>query len=86
MNTTFINWIAAAGIAAVLSGAYVILDGPSDAELAKDQAADLQDAKDQAVRQAILQSRCEALRGPRAELVMIRDSDDYVCRAPNQIY
>ncbi len=48
MNTTFINWIAAAGIAAVLSGAYVILDGPSEAELAKAQAADLADAKAQA--------------------------------------
>lgn len=82
MNITLKNWFSAIGIAAILSGAYVILDGPPEAELAKAQAADLADAKAQAHREAVYLHRCHQTRGPRAELVMIAGSDDYACRLP----
>jgi len=85
MNTTLRNWgMALIGTAAFL-GAAAWLDGPSEADIAQAQALDLADAQDQAQRERILQQRCEALRGPRAELVMIRGTDDYACRLDGSI-
>ena len=77
---TIENWIAAAAIVAAFLGAAAMLDGPSDADIAAAQAADLADAKASAAKEAELIKRCRDLRGPRAELVHIRNSQDYACR------
>lgn len=50
-KTTSRNWLAAAGIAAVLLGAQ-LLDGPSEADVAQAVASDLKDAQAQAHRDA----------------------------------
>lgn len=81
MNIT----LAAAG--ACLLGAFgALLDGPSDADIAKATAADLADAKTRARHEAEMLARCRTLNGPRAEIFLIRDSDDYACGVPARSY
>ena len=86
MNTTITNWIlAAAGACAILAGA-TLLDGPSDAELARMAAADLADATkaEQIAMQRL--ERCRATRGPRAEVVLAGiNGQDFVCRVPQGV-
>ena len=86
MNTTITNWIlAAAGACAILAGA-TLLDGPSDAELARMTAGDLADATkaEQIATQRL--ERCRATRGPRAEVVLAGISgQDFVCRIPEGV-
>ena len=80
MNQTFKNWLGGIAAAAALFAAMHISSGPSAAEVQAAQAADLADAQAQAEHVAGLVRKCHLLRGPSAEMLQIRDSDDYVCR------
>ena len=73
------TWTLAAGVAIAFSMGG-LLDGPSDLQVAQAQADDLADAKARARHEAEQLQRCKSLRGPRAELLQIRDTDHYVCR------
>lgn len=75
----FTTWALTAGIALAFSMSF-LLDGPSDLQVAEAQAADLADARQQAQHEAEILRRCQALRGPSAVLLQIRDTDNYVCR------
>lgn len=75
----FTTWALAAGVALAFSMSF-LLDGPSDLQVAEAQAADLADAREQARHEAEILRRCQALRGPSAELLQIRGTDSYVCR------
>jgi hypothetical protein len=75
----FTTWALAIGVSIILAASYLI-DGPSEADLDQAQAADLADAQAQAQHIARLTRECHKLRGPSAELLQIRDTDDYVCR------
>lgn len=75
----FTTWALTAGITLAFSMSF-LLDGPSDLQVAEAQAADLADAREQAQREAEILGRCQALRGPGAVLLQIRDTDHYVCR------
>lgn len=75
----FTTWALAAGVALAFSMS-CLLDGPSDLQVAQAQAADLAGARQQARHEAEILRRCEALRGPSAVLMQIRDTDSYVCR------
>lgn len=85
MNTVQ-NITLAAAIAALLAAGGALLDGPSDADIAAATAADLADAKTRARHEAEMLARCRTLNGPRAEIFLIRDSDDYACRVPARSY
>lgn len=70
-----------AGIAAaVLAAGGVLLDGPSDAEIAKAQAADFADYQQAAQRFERDLRACKRALGPTADLVQIAGTDDYACR------
>ena len=75
----FTTWTLAIGAAAILAASY-LLDGPSEADLAQAQAVDLAEAQAQAQHLARLVRECHRLRGPTAELLQIRDTDNYVSR------
>lgn len=73
-----------AGVAAMaLAAGGALLDGPSDADIAAAQAADLLQAQHQADLEALRLKRCRDLNGPRAEVVLAGiGGQDYVCRVP----
>lgn len=73
------TWLMAAGIVAVMAGAQ-LLDGPSEADIAEAQAADLQDARLAAQRFERDLKACQLAMGPAADLIQIDGTDDYVCR------
>lgn len=79
MTPKITTWTLAFGVAAVLAASH-LLDGPSELETAQAQAADLAEAQAQAQHLSNLVRKCHRLRGPSAELIQIKDSDDYVCR------
>ena len=74
--------ILLAGVAALtLAAAGTIIDGPSDEEIARAQAADFQEYKKRAQRFERDLKACKKALGPTADLVEIAGSDgDYVCR------
>lgn len=73
-------WALAAGAALAIGGSY-LLDGPSDEQVERAIAADLQAARRDELRMTLMLKRCYQERGPSAELIQIAGSDDYVCRA-----
>ena len=78
---TIENWIAAAAIVAAFLGAAAMLEGPSDADIAAAQAADLIQSRHDAELADMRLKRCQALRGPYAEVVLAGvNGQDYVCR------
>ena len=76
----FTTWALAAGAALAIGGSY-LLDGPSDEQVERAIAADLQAARRDELRLSLMTKRCFQERGPSAELIQIAGSDDYVCRA-----
>lgn len=81
---TIENWIAAAAIVAAFLGAAAMLEGPSDADIAAAQVADLVQAKHDAALDDLRLKRCRDLNGPRAEVVLAGiNGQDYVCRVRN---
>ena len=76
----FTTWALAAGAALAIGGSY-LLDGPSEEEVERAIAADLQAARRDELRMTLMTKRCFQERGPSAELIQIAGSDDYVCRA-----
>ena len=76
----FTTWALAASAALAIGGSY-LLDGPSDEQVERAIAADLQAARRDELRLSLMTKRCYQERGPSAELIQIRGSDDYVCRA-----
>ena len=72
-------WALAAGAALAIGGSY-LLDGPSDEQVERAIAADLQAARRDELRMTLMMKRCYQERGPSAELVQIAGSEDYVCR------
>ena len=86
MNTLIKNWtLAIAGVCAIMA-ATALLDGPSDAELARMTAADLADAaraEQEAMRRL---ETCRATRGPGADVVLAGiNGQDFVCRVKNRL-
>lgn len=81
MNTLIKNWtLALAGVCAIMA-ATALLDGPSDAELARMTADDV--AAAQQAERAVLEklAKCQATRGPRAEVMLAGiNGQDFVCR------
>ena len=75
----FTTWALAAGAALAIGGGY-LLDGPSDEQVERAIAADLQAARRDELRMTLMTKRCHQERGPSAELIQIAGSDDYVCR------
>ena len=75
------NLILAAAAAMTLAATGALLDGPSDEQVERAIAADLQAARRDELRMTLMLKRCYQERGPSAELIQIRGSDDYVCRA-----
>ena len=75
----FTTWALAAGAALAIGGSY-LLDGQSDEQVERAIAADLQAARRDELRMTLMLKRCYQERGPSAELIQIRGSDDYVCR------
>ena len=75
----FTTWALAAGAALAIGGGY-LLDGPSEEEVERAIAADLQAARRDELRMTLMTKRCHQERGPSAELIQIAGSDDYVCR------
>ena len=73
-------WALAAGAALAIGGSY-LLDGQSEEQVERAIAADLQAARRDELRMTLMLKRCYQERGPSAELIQIRGSDDYVCRA-----
>ena len=76
----FTSWTIAAGATMIIGGSY-LLDGPSDEQVERAIAADLQAARRDELRMTLMLKRCYQERGPSAELIQIAGSDDYVCRA-----
>ena len=72
-------WALAAGAALAIGGSY-LLDGPSEEQVERAIAADLQAARRDELRMTLMLKRCYQERGPSAELIQIEGSDDYVCR------
>ena len=72
-------WALAAGAALAIGGSY-LLDGPSDEQVERAIAADLQAARRDELRMTLMTKACFKAKGPAAELVQIAGSDDYVCR------
>ena len=79
METTM-NMLLAAAAAMTLLAAGAVLDGQSDADFERATAADMADAHATARHEAEILARCQALRGPRAEILHIRGTDNYACR------
>ena len=80
------NIILAAAAAMTLAAAGVLLDGPSDADIAAAQAVDLLHAQHEAALADLRLKRCRDLNGPRAEVVLAGiNGQDYVCRVPRGI-
>lgn len=79
MKTVTNTLLAIAGAMAFLAGT-ALLDGPSEAEIAEAQAADLADAKLAAQRFDRDLRACKRAMGPAADLVQIADTEHYVCR------
>lgn len=80
MKTAINIILAAAGAMAILA-AGALLDGPSDAEIEAAQAADLIRSRHDAELADMRLKRCQALRGPYAEVVLAGvNGQDYVCR------
>ena len=77
---TIENWIAAAAIVAAFLGAAAMIDGPSDADVAKATAADLHDARQMARAESDQLARCKALNGPSVEVVQVARTGEYACR------
>lgn len=75
----FTTWALALGAALAIGGSY-LLDGPSDEQVERAIAADLQAARRDELRLSLMTKRCYQERGPSAELIQIAGSDDYVCR------
>ena len=75
----FTTWVLAAGATLIIGGSY-LLDGPSDEQVERAIAADLQAARRDELRMALMTKACFKAKGPAAELVQIAGSDDYVCR------
>ena len=75
----FTTWALALGAALAIGGSY-LLDGQSDEQVERAIAADLQAARRDELRMTLMLKRCYQERGPSAELIQIRGSDDYVCR------
>ena len=73
-------WALAAGAALAIGGSY-LLDGQSEEQVERAIAADLQAARRDELRMTLMLKRCYQERGPSAELIQIRGSEDYVCRA-----
>ena len=85
MKTAINIILAAAGAMAILA-AGALLDGPSDADIAAAEAADLVQARHDAALADMRLKRCQALRGPRAEVVLAGiEGQDYVCRVEGGI-
>ena len=78
----FTTWALALGSALIISMSYM-LDNEHDAEQAI--ADDLIEAQATAEHEAQILARCKALRGPRAEILHIRNTDDYACRVEGGI-
>lgn len=86
MNMLIKNWtLALAGVCAIMA-ATALLDGPSEAEMARMTAADLA-AATQAEQVAMRRlEACRATRGPRAEVVLAGiNGQDFVCRVTEGI-
>ena len=67
--------------ACLLAAGGALLDGPSEEEIARAQAADFQEYKKRAQRFERDLKACKRAMGPTADLVEIAGSDgDYVCR------
>lgn len=80
MNITM-NILLAAVAAMALAAGGALLDGPSDEEIARAQAADFQEYKQRQQRFERDLRACKKAMGPTADLVEIAGSDgDYVCR------
>ena len=75
----FTTWALALGAALAIGGSY-LLDGPSDEQVERAIAADLQAARRDELRMTLMTKRCYQERGPSAELIQIAGTDDYVCR------
>lgn len=78
----FITWALALGSALIVSMSF-LLDSEHDAEQAI--ADDLIEAQATAEHEAQILARCKALRVPRAEILHIRNTDDYACRVEGGI-
>ena len=79
--TIITNWILAAAGACAFLAAGALLDGPSDEEIARAQAADFQEYKQRQQRFERDLRACKKALGPTADLIEIAGSDgDYVCR------
>lgn len=74
------NLILVAAAACLLAAGGSLLDGPSEADIAVAQAADLADAKVAAARFERDLRACKRAMGPSADLIQIERSGDYVCR------
>ena len=80
MNTVM-NILLAGAAACLLAAGGALLDGPSEEEIARAQAADFQEYKKRAQRFERDLKACKRAMGPTADLVEIAGSDgDYVCR------
>jgi hypothetical protein len=81
MNTTLKNWLMAIGGCVAILAVGAAFDGPSDADMDQMTAADLV-AAHHAERIAMDRlSKCQATRGPRAEVVLAGiNGQDFVCR------
>ena len=75
----FTTLTLAAGATMIIGGSY-LLDGPSDEQVERAIAADLQAARRDELRMTLMTKACFKAKGPAAELVQIAGSDDYVCR------
>ena len=85
MKNAAINLSIAAALGCALVAGGVLLDGPSDEEIAKAAAADLVDAKLAAKRLDRDWRACKRALGANAELIEIARSGDYVCRVPGEV-
>lgn len=72
--------ILVAAAACLLAAGGALLDGPSEADVAVAQAADLADAQQAAKRFERDLRACKLAKGPAADLIQIERSGDYVCR------
>lgn len=80
MKTTM-NLVLACAAAMAMLAAGAVLDGPSDSEMEAAQAADLIQTRHDAALADMRLKRCQALRGPRAVVVLAGvGGQDYVCR------
>ena len=74
------NLILAVAAVAALAGGGVLLDGPSDHELALAQQQDLEDAQRRAAAFDRDLRRCKQRVGPTGDLIEIAGTGRYECR------